>query len=643
MWRSSSNSQKNAKPAQGRAGSSANDVALVDRLYEQACSELLSQFEAGVARPQVSAAVKQFAKQQIETENLSLNVLEQRNLVAALSDRIWSEYQARNPAVDQNAIGNVEAGNSSQDSNGVELPSATQIVEEGVTVFGVDAEAPVEVKAEFERPETEFLSSKGDFEEEEDFSQPQVPLANAAPIEDQASAVENPEAAGDIVPPVEEEEKSADILKLEPVLESQAPRATSQIEKIKERIQPLLLERIDISAAVQMDRLDLARDISDIVADILVEERIQLNQREQRELIERLMHDMLGLGPLEPLLADETITDIMVNGPKQVYVEQKGKLVLSDCQFRDNAHVLSIAGRIVSHVGRRVDESNPLVDARLADGSRVNIIIPPLAIDGPSISIRKFAKQKITLDTMEKQGNLSPAAATVLRVAGRCRLNILISGGTGSGKTTMLNAISQLIDPGERIVTIEDAAELQLQQPHVVRLETRSANLEGTGEISMRDLLKNSLRMRPDRIILGEIRGSEAIDMLQAMNTGHDGSLSTIHANRPREALTRLENMVGMSGINLPAKAVRTQIASAIDLIVQVSRMRDGVRRVTYVSEVVGMEEDVITMQDLFWYEYQGEDKGGRLIGDFKSSGLRPHFTPRAAYFGLDKMLIGAM
>nr|WP_199899604.1 CpaF family protein [Sneathiella glossodoripedis] len=643
LWRSSSNSQKNAKPAQGRAGSSANDVALVDRLYEQACSELLSQFEAGVARPQVSAAVKQFAKQQIETENLSLNVLEQRNLVAALSDRIWSEYQARNPAVDQNAIGNVEAGNSSQDSNGVELPSATQIVEEGVTVFGVDAEAPVEVKAEFERPETEFLSSKGDFEEEEDFSQPQVPLANAAPIEDQASAVENPEAAGDIVPPVEEEEKSADILKLEPVLESQAPRATSQIEKIKERIQPLLLERIDISAAVQMDRLDLARDISDIVADILVEERIQLNQREQRELIERLMHDMLGLGPLEPLLADETITDIMVNGPKQVYVEQKGKLVLSDCQFRDNAHVLSIAGRIVSHVGRRVDESNPLVDARLADGSRVNIIIPPLAIDGPSISIRKFAKQKITLDTMEKQGNLSPAAATVLRVAGRCRLNILISGGTGSGKTTMLNAISQLIDPGERIVTIEDAAELQLQQPHVVRLETRSANLEGTGEISMRDLLKNSLRMRPDRIILGEIRGSEAIDMLQAMNTGHDGSLSTIHANRPREALTRLENMVGMSGINLPAKAVRTQIASAIDLIVQVSRMRDGVRRVTYVSEVVGMEEDVITMQDLFWYEYQGEDKGGRLIGDFKSSGLRPHFTPRAAYFGLDKMLIGAM
>jgi len=281
-----------------------------------------------------------------------------------------------------------------------------------------------------------------------------------------------------------------------------------------------LMERIDISAAVTMDRLDLARDISDIITDILIEERIQLNQREQRELTESLMHDMLGLGPLEPLLADESITDIMVNGPKQVFIEQKGKLVLSDCQFRDNAHVMQVAGRIVSHVGRRVDESNPLVDARLADGSRVNIIIPPLAIDGPSISIRKFAKQKITLDVMERQQNLSSAAATVLKVAGRSRLNILISGGTGSGKTTMLNAISQLIDPGERIVTIEDAAELQLQQPHVVRLETRSANLEGGGEISMRDLLKNALRMRPDRIILGEIRGSEAIDMLQAMNTG---------------------------------------------------------------------------------------------------------------------------
>jgi len=287
---------------------------------------------------------------------------------------------------------------------------------------------------------------------------------------------------------------------------------------------------------------------------------------------------MLGLGPLEPLLMDESITDIMVNEPKQVYVERKGKLELTSIQFRDNSHVLNIAARIVNGVGRRVDESSPLVDARLEDGSRVNIIIPPLAIDGPSISIRKFAKKGITLDIMASQANMSEAMATVLKVGARSRLNILISGGTGSGKTTLLNALSQLIDNGERIVTIEDAAELQLQQPHVVRLETRPSNLEGQGEVTMRDLAKNALRMRPDRIILGEVRGSEAVDMLQAMNTGHEGSMSTVHANRPREALTRIENMIGLSGINLPSKAVRTQITAALDMIVQISRMRDGIR-----------------------------------------------------------------
>ncbi len=352
---------------------------------------------------------------------------------------------------------------------------------------------------------------------------------------------------------------------------------------------------------------------------------------------------MLGLGPLEPLLADEAVNDIMVNGADQVYVERAGKLELSDARFRDDQHVMQIAARIVSAVGRRVDESTPLVDARLADGSRVNIIIPPLALDGPSISIRKFSKKKITLDVMTRQSNISPAMATVLRIAARCRLNILISGGTGSGKTTLLNAMSQMIDPTERIVTIEDAAELQLQQPHVVRLETRPANLEGRGEITMRHLVKNALRMRPDRIILGEIRGAEAVDMLQAMNTGHDGSLSTIHANRPREAIVRLENMVGLAGIQLSPQAVRTQIASAVDLIVQVSRMRDGVRRITHVSEVVGMEGEVVTMQDLFLYEFQGEAPGGKLIGEFKSQGLRPHFATRAAYYGLDKALLEAI
>ena len=423
-------------------------------------------------------------------------------------------------------------------------------------------------------------------------------------------------------------------------VEGAAPAANDPIEEAKERIQPKLLSRIDVSAASALPRGELAREISEVVAEIATEERIQLNSVEQRNLVTKLVNDMVGLGPLEPLLADESITDIMVNGPNRVYVERAGKLDLTKVRFRDDAHVMNIATRIVSHVGRRVDESTPLCDARLADGSRVNIIIPPLAIDGPSISIRKFSKKKITLDVMSRQGNLSVAMANVLKIAGRCRLNILISGGTGSGKTTLLNAISQLIDPGERIVTIEDAAELQLQQPHVVRLETRTANLEGNGEISMRDLVKNSLRMRPDRIILGEVRGAEAVDMMQAMNTGHEGSLGTIHANRPREALTRLENMIGMAGINLPSKAVRTQIASALDMIVQVTRMRDGVRRITHIMEVIGMEGDVITTQDLYHFEVDGETPEGKLTGRYVSSGLRPHFTPKAAYFGLDKALI---
>jgi pilus assembly protein CpaF len=412
------------------------------------------------------------------------------------------------------------------------------------------------------------------------------------------------------------------------------------IEEAKERIQPKLLSRIDVSAASALPRAELAREIGEVVAEIALEEKIQLNSVEQRNLVTKLVNDMVGLGPLEPLLADEGITDIMVNGPDQIYIERGGKLELTKIRFRDDAHVMNIATRIVSAIGRRVDESSPLCDARLADGSRVNIIIPPLAIDGPSISIRKFSKKKITLDVMSRQNNISIAMANLLKIAGRCRLNILISGGTGSGKTTLLNAISQMIDSGERIVTIEDAAELQMQQPHVVRLETRTANLEGNGEITMRDLVKNALRMRPDRIILGEVRGSEAVDMLQAMNTGHEGSLGTIHANRPREALTRLENMIGMAGINLPSKAVRTQIASALDMIVQVSRMRDGVRRITHVVEVIGMEGDVITTQDLFHYEVEGETPDGRLTGRFLSSGLRPNFMPKAAYFGLDKALM---
>ncbi|QQR70104.1 MAG: CpaF family protein [Alphaproteobacteria bacterium] len=417
----------------------------------------------------------------------------------------------------------------------------------------------------------------------------------------------------------------------------------STVDQAKTRLQPILMERIDTAAAAKLSRADLTKDISTLIVELLAEQKIQLNSTERQELVTRMLDDMLGLGPLEPLLAEESVSEIMVNGCKQVYIEKAGRLQLSDVQFRDNGHVMSIATRIVTAIGRRIDESTPLCDARLLDGSRVNIIIPPLAIDGATITIRKFSKKKITLDVMQKFNSISPAMATVLRIAGRCKLNILISGGTGSGKTTLLNAISQMIDAGERIVTIEDAAELQLQQPHVVRLETRPANLEGHGEITMRDLLKNALRMRPDRIILGETRGAEAIDMLQAMNTGHDGSLSTVHANRPREALMRLENMVGLGGVNLSPRAVRTQIASAIDLVVQVSRMRDGGRRVTYISEVTGMEGEVVTMQDLFTCEVDGETADGKLNVIYRSSGLHPHFAPKASYFGLEKPLLEAM
>ena len=417
----------------------------------------------------------------------------------------------------------------------------------------------------------------------------------------------------------------------------------ASVEDAAIRIQALIMDRIDVTAASKLPREEIAQQIHGVVAEILAEQKIQLNALEQRDLVTLLLNEMLGLGPLEPLLADETITDIMVNGAKQIYVERRGKLEVTGVVFRDDAHVMNVATRIVTAIGRRVDESSPLVDARLKDGSRVNIIIPPLAIDGPTISIRKFSKKGITLDIMAKQGNISEQMATVMKIAARSRLNILISGGTGSGKTTLLNALSQMIDVGDRIVTIEDAAELQLQQPHVVRLETRPANLEGEGEINMRDLVKNALRMRPDRIILGEVRGSEAVDMLQAMNTGHEGSLGTIHANRPREALTRLENMIGLAGINLPAKAVRTQIAAAIDMIVQIARMRDGMRRITSITEVVGMEGDIITTQELYTYEFEGEGQDGMLRGTFKSSGLRPHFTPKAEYFGLDRTLLEAI
>ena len=464
----------------------------------------------------------------------------------------------------------------------------------------------------------------------------------ATPVAPAPEPPASPVGATALPEPLPDEEAETEAVEAAPARPTTiASRAN--IEEAIPRIYSSVMERIDTEVAAKLSREELSRQLGAVVSEILVEQKIQLNQTEQRHLVTVLLDDMLGLGPLEPLLADDTITDIMVNGAKQVYIERRGKLELTDVVFRDNAHVMSIATRIVTLVGRRIDESTPLVDARLQDGSRVNIISPPLAIDGPSISIRKFSKKTITLDVMSRQNNVSLPMATVLKIASRSRLNILISGGTGSGKTTLLNAMSQMIDPGERIVTIEDAAELQLQQPHVVRLETRPPNLEGKGEITMRDLVKNALRMRPDRIILGEIRSAEALDMLQAMNTGHDGSLSTIHANRPREALTRLENMVGMAGVQLPPRAIRMQIAAAVHLIVQISRMRDGIRRVTSVTEVIGMEGDVITTQDLFTYQFEGELPDGKLKGSYISSGLRPHFTATAEYFGLDRALIEAI
>ncbi len=462
--------------------------------------------------------------------------------------------------------------------------------------------------------------------------------AEQARAEMQASAA----AEGD--PPAETDPEEAAPDPLAEIAVKSAPENRNKRElHVKQQVMPILMQRIDISVASSLGPDELRAQIAEIVEQIIIDLRIQLNATELRSIVRLLVDDMVGLGPLEPLLADETITDIMVNGPRQIYVERKGKLDLTDVTFRDDAHVIHVATRIVTEVGRRIDESTPLVDARLKDGSRVNIIIPPLAIDGPTIAIRKFSKKEITLDVMARQANISTDAATVLKIAGRARLNILISGGTGSGKTTLLNAMSRMIDHGERTVTIEDAAELQLQQPHVVRLETRPANIEGEGEITIRHLLKNALRMRPDRIIVGEIRGEEAIDMLQAMNTGHDGSMGTIHANTPRDALTRLENMVAMSGFKLPAEAVREQIQSAVHMIVQVSRMRDGKRRITRVTEITGMEGDVVTTQDLFRYVYDGENADGSLAGRFECSNLRPHFMPRAEYFGLGNRLLEAM
>jgi pilus assembly protein CpaF len=416
-------------------------------------------------------------------------------------------------------------------------------------------------------------------------------------------------------------------------------RSLPSRDDLKERVRTILMSRIDPVVANNMSRQRLQADVKLLVSAIATEEKIQLNEVEEAALATELTDDMIGLGPLEPLLADDEITDILVNGPYDIYAERHGKLEKTEARFRDSAHVNHVAQRIASAVGRRIDEASPMVDARLADGSRVNIVVPPLCLNGGTISIRKFPKQNITLEQMVQQRNLSPEMARFLDIAAQCRVNILISGGTGSGKTTLLNAVSRHIDSSERIVTIEDAVELRLQQPHVVQLESRPPNIEGVGQIAQRELVRNALRMRPDRIIIGEVRGNEAFDMLQAMNTGHDGSMSTIHANTPRDALFRLENMVLMAAANLPLRALRAQIASAINLIVQIERMRDGIRRVERICEISGMEGEIISTRDIFTFTYRGE-RDGRIDGVFEPSRLRPDLTVRAAQHGLERQLL---
>ncbi len=423
-----------------------------------------------------------------------------------------------------------------------------------------------------------------------------------------------------------------------------AKERSEEYYNIKSMIFNALIDAIDLTQLSQLDPESARDEIRDIVNEIIAIKDVALSIAEQEELLEDICNDVLGYGPLEPLLARDDIADIMVNGADKVFIEVNGKVVEAGIRFRDNTQLLNICQRIVSQVGRRVDESSPICDARLPDGSRVNVIVPPLAIDGPALTIRKFKKDRLTLDDLVRLGTITPEGAEILKIIGRVRCNVLISGGTGSGKTTLLNCLTAYIDEEERIITCEDAAELQLQQSHVVRLETRPPNLEGEGEITMRDLVRNCLRMRPERIIVGEVRGPEAFDLLQAMNTGHDGSMGTLHANSPREALSRLESMITMGGFQLPSKTIREMIVGSVDVIIQAARLRDGSRKITHITEVTGMEGDVIITQDLFVYEILGEDENGKVIGRHRSTGIaRPAFWDRARYYGEEKRLLEAL
>ncbi len=421
-------------------------------------------------------------------------------------------------------------------------------------------------------------------------------------------------------------------------------RKSDEYYQTKATVFGALIEAIDLSQLSKLDAESAREEIRDIVGEIITLKSLVMSISEQEEMLDDICNDVLGFGPLEPLLARDDIADIMVNGPEKTYIEVGGKIQLTNIRFRDGAQLMNICQRIVSQVGRRVDEASPICDARLLDGSRVNVIAPPLAIDGAALTIRKFKKDKLTLDQLTRFGSISPEGAEILKIIGKVRCNVVVSGGTGSGKTTLLNCLTNFIEDDERVITCEDAAELQLQQPHVVRLETRPPNLEGQGTVTMRDLVKNCLRMRPERIIVGEVRGPEAFDLLQAMNTGHDGSMGTLHANSPREALARIESMITMGGFSLPSKTIREMIVSSVDVIVQATRLRDGSRRITHITEVMGMEGDVIVTQDIIVYSIEGEDANGKLIGKHRSTGIgRPRFWERARYYGVEKQLAAAL
>ena len=406
-------------------------------------------------------------------------------------------------------------------------------------------------------------------------------------------------------------------------------------QEMKSRLHRALINRMDLTKLGTLAPDQVHAEVSRLAEGVLVSEAMPLSAADRERLIDEVQHELFGLGPLEPLLQDPTISDILVNSPDRIYIERRGKIEATNVNFKDDEHLMRVIERIVSSVGRRIDESSPMVDARLKDGSRVNAIIPPLSIDGPVLSIRRFGAEPLRINALIENHALTKDIAEMLEMCVRARLNVVISGGTGAGKTTLLNALSAYIPENERIVTIEDSAELQLQQPHVVRLETRPPNIEGRGEVTQRDLVRNALRMRPDRIVIGEVRGGESIDMLQAMNTGHDGSLTTVHANTPRDALSRLETMIQMTGMRLSDRAMRQQIASAINLVIQVARLTDGTRRITSISEITGMEGDTITMQEVFIFERRGVDKDGKVLGRFRPTGVRPRFAERLKIYGM--------